>query len=251
MRKAYLIGLFWLSLTILLLVVQARSDEPIEQPSRAIPQPQCVQVAVADRMGGSLGTGAYIGPKLVVTCWHVVKDRKSDDSVTVKFPLPLTITYDGRAVADIKWQEIPGTVILSERKKELALIELESTPHCAPLSLSSGVEVGQTVSIQGYGGGKYKQLWGTVYEKKLAPDTRSDFIWFQIEGAISVSGDSGGPVIDERGRYVGTLWGADTGLTAFLPSDIVIEAVLDLGKELENFDVPPLPDDYSLDTGAK
>lgn len=242
MRKAYLIGLFWLSLTILLLVAQARPSEPIAQPCRATPQPQCVRVVVDDGGGrGSLGTGAYIAPKLVATCWHVVQDRRADDAVIIRFPQPITISIPGgTTIQQIEWKNIRGTVRVSKKNMELALIELDELPDCEPLKFCTRLDFGQPLSIQGYGGGKYKQLWGRLYEKMLAPGPNADYIWYQIEGAEAVSGDSGGPVLDEQGRYTGTLWGANNGKTGFLDSVKVMREAMEAGFDIPNFHVPPV-----------
>jgi S1-C subfamily serine protease len=168
-------------------------------PVRAVPQPQCVRVFVKDKEGMSAGSGALIDSDLIVTCNHVVKDRKTDD-VEVMFP---------------SWEVIPGKVWKTDKKLDVALIKLLRDAECQPLSLN--LEVPSKLSIQGYGYGTYRQRWGKVSADIYAPGQGQKGVWREILVATARSGDSGGPVIDAEGRYCGTLWGAGGDGTMFTP----------------------------------
>ena len=78
---------------------------------------------------------------------------------------------------------------------------------------------GQTLSLQGYGSGIWKQEWGILSELEYRGG------WRKITGANARSGDSGGPIIDTLGRYAGTLWGSREGETYFTPASTVAELV--------------------------
>jgi len=177
----------------------------------------------------------------VVTCWHVTQDRKSDESIVVMFPKTLTVQVGDTTIQQVVWKNIEGTLLMEDRNIELAIIELGEEPDCQPLMLSNEdkFEEGTVLSLQGYGGSKYKQLWGKVAEKMLI-NRKGEIIWHQLEGASSVSGDSGGPILDIDGKYAGTLWGSDGKITGFLNAVLVREEVLKIGKEVNDIVVPPL-----------
>lgn len=179
------------------------AGQEIEQPTRAAPQPQCVRVLVDDGEGRSSGTGALIAPRLVVTCCHVVKDR-AGDSVEILFP---------------NWQVVSGKVFHTVKSPDLAFIRLDAAPPCQPLSLASRLT--SPLSVQGYGYGPYRQSWGVL------SDARYNAGYRKVEGAAARSGDSGGPVIDAEGKFVGTLFGSIDGETYFTPVGVILKHIPD------------------------
>jgi S1-C subfamily serine protease len=159
------------------------------------PLPQCVRVLVEDKNGRSSGSGAYVeslrlAECLVVTCYHNIKDRKTDD-VEILFP---------------NWQLISGSVVKVDRRLDVAIIQLAQTPTCKPLPVSTDLTA--KLTIHGYGYGPYKQQTGSLGTAGK---------WRKVIGAAARSGDSGGPVINERGEFVGVLWGSVDGETYFTP----------------------------------
>jgi len=188
-----------LIITALIIGSQLKAQE---QPRRASPQPQTVRIYVEDKGGRSAGSGGLIAQKLVVTCNHVVKDRKSE-RVTIQFP---------------DWQLVEGTVVKIDSEYDLALILLDKPPQgVLPFNVAP-LKPKQPLSIQGYAYGPYKQSWG------ILNDSTWGVGWRMVEGPVARSGDSGGPVINEEGAFVGTLWGsaADDG-TYFTPADIILK----------------------------
>jgi S1-C subfamily serine protease len=178
------------------LVAFVFGQEP-EQPTRAVPQDQCVRILVEDRDGNySLGSGALISDKFVATANHVVKDRATD-KVTVNFPN----------------QSIVGDVLGGDPNLDISIIMLAEVPKCKPLEVA---DAHGALSVQGYGSGKYKQQWGVL------STTTTIRGWYKVEGVEARSGDSGGPVIDVNGAFVGTLWGSVDGDTYFTPADKVL-----------------------------
>jgi S1-C subfamily serine protease len=167
------------------------------------PQKQCVRVIVADKGNmTSAGSGAFIRDRIVVTCNHVVADREQD-TVQVYFP--------GQGI-------FLGTVIGTDPMMDLAFIRLLETPRCEPFTVQ--VDFTTTdLTIQGYGEGVYRQRWGTL------SNTRTVKGWRKVVDAGARSGDSGGPVLDGCGDYVGTLWGSIDGETYFTPAQKVLEVL--------------------------
>jgi S1-C subfamily serine protease len=166
------------------------------------PQEQCVRVIVADKGNMiSKGSGAFIRDRIIVTSNHVVADRKQD-TVQVYFP--------GQGL-------FLGTVIGTDSVMDLAFIKLLDTPRCEPFTVQ--VNLTPDLTVQGYGEGVYRQRWGTL------SNTRTFKGWRKVVNAQARSGDSGGPVLDGCGDYVGTLWGSVDGETYFTPAQKVLEVL--------------------------
>lgn len=179
-------------------------QEP-EQPTRAVPQDQCVRIIVKDRDGNnSLGSGALIARRFVVTCNHVVKDRATD-KVTVKFP----------------GQTVTGVVLGGDKDQDISIIMIYEKLKHKPLEVNVVLPDG-LLSVQGYGSGKYKQSWGVLSDSIVTAQVGTGE-WRRIDDVVARSGDSGGPVIDVNGAFVGTLWGSVDGDTYFTPADKVME----------------------------
>jgi S1-C subfamily serine protease len=153
-----------------------------QEPCPLVPPAACVKVLVKDKGGEgdrSGGTGALIGPRLVVTCNHVVKDRQGD-KVEILFP---------------NWRLVQARVIAVDKKIDLCLIEMDED-HGTPFSLSVRAQwsTGDQFTVMGYGYGPFKAAQGP-----LNGSGWGDY-WKMVEDATARSGDSGGPVIDSEGR---------------------------------------------------
>jgi S1-C subfamily serine protease len=191
-----------------------------QEPTPAIPPSQVVRVLVEDRDGRSAGTGALIAADLVITANHVVKDRKRTNECEILFP---------------SWELIPGKVIGVDSKKDLALIRLSRKASCRPLGyMRSAPTPGDRLLVCGYGYAPFKAAWGKADSKKWGT-------WRQVLGARARSGDSGGPILDENGNYVGTLWGSDKDGTMYTPLPEVLRF---MSKHVKI--VPDPNDDYDL-----
>jgi S1-C subfamily serine protease len=196
------------------------------------PPPQCVSVLVQDKAtsdgpGRSGGSGALIGLRLIVTAHHVVKDRASD-RVEILFP---------------SWRLIAGKVVGVDKKRDLAFITLNEDADVSPFTVSdeSLWETGDKFSVMGYGYRPFKWQNGTLHKAKYSPSATGNMYYRVISGAEARSGDSGGPVLDEKGRYAGTLWGASRdGATFFSPINEVIKSI---NENMEMPDDFPKPDD--------
>jgi putative serine protease PepD len=154
----------------------------------------------------------------VVTNQHVVDGA---ESVTVKF-------HDG--------QEVEARVVGTDASTDVALLQLEEDVDVEPLQLgaSEGLEIGDPVVAIGSPFG----LEGTVttgivsaLDRQLrAPDG------FTIDGAIQTDaalnqGNSGGPLLDARGRVIGvnsqiaSESGGNDGIGYAVPIDTVKDVV--------------------------
>jgi hypothetical protein len=161
--------------TCFAVVTDKWSKEFSQQPEASRPPAACVRVIVDDEgPGRSYGSGGFIGPQLIVTANHVVKDREGDE-VEILFP---------------SWEVVRGKVIKTDSEIDLCLIELYSDPKTAePFSLCPRLVDGMELAINGYGYGTYKQQWGTLSSTRYTP-------WRCVNGAMARSGDSGGPLVD-------------------------------------------------------
>jgi hypothetical protein len=162
--------------------------------------------------GTSSGTGVLVdsAKKLLVTNAHVVGDSRA---AVVFFP----DLKDGRPVVErqhylenVKRLGIRGRVVAVDRKRDLALIELQKLPETArEVQLApEGIQPGERVQSIG-NPGSTDALWvytsGTVravYQKRFRTGAgEHDFRVVETQSPIN-SGDSGGPVVNNQGQLV-------------------------------------------------
>lgn len=162
--------------------------------------------------GTSSGAGVFIDTdkKLVMTNAHVVGDARN---TVVFFPE----VKNGRPIVDrdhylenVKKLGIKGRVIAVDRKRDLALIQLAKLPQDAKaIELADeGATPGEEVESIG-NAGTTEALWvyasGTVravYQKQFRTGAgEHDFKVVETQSPIN-SGDSGGPVVNSKGKLV-------------------------------------------------
>jgi S1-C subfamily serine protease len=174
--------------------------------------------------GNSWGSGALIDldNRLVITCFHVVDDSKV---VNVYFA-----GYDenGELVTDRDAYEdnfdalrstglaMKGHVVAIWKEKDLALVQLEDLPcdaHALPLAAETALR-GESVQCVGNSGVAEGTLWrytrGTVRNVYVKNELgfRRDVSILETDCA-SNGGDSGGPVVNDRGELVGVVSGGE------------------------------------------
>lgn len=162
------------------------------------PHPAVARIIVPERGATAFGSGTLIDVReqygLVVTNWHVVSDSRG--VVEVIFPngfrsqaRPLKVDSDWDLAALVIWR-----------------------PPIEPVKLASQPpRPGDTLTIHGYGQGQYRAARGrctSFYAPR--PDFPLEMLELDVEAR---QGDSGGPILNERGELAGVLFGAGQGTT--------------------------------------
>ncbi len=160
----------------------------------------------------SSGTGVLVDSerKLVVTNFHVVGDSRNAviffPEVTDGAPIVSRQHY----LKNVKRLGTRGSVIAIDRKRDLALIELDKLPENAQAIELAEESIGPGSDVQSIGNpGSTEALWvftsGTVravYQKKFRTGAgEHDFKVVETQSPIN-SGDSGGPVMNDEGKLV-------------------------------------------------
>jgi serine protease Do len=170
---------------------------PDAQPKQT-PMPAVVRVIATDRNSMSLGSGTLVDANdqygLVVTNWHVVRDAVGP--VEVLFP-------DGF--------HSMARIVRTDKEWDLAAL-LIWKPTVQPVPLSTNPpQLGEILTIAGYGSGEYKMQSGQCTQYlSPAPGKPSEIVEL---AAAARHGDSGGPILNNRGELVGVLFGEGGGRT--------------------------------------
>jgi hypothetical protein len=97
-----------------------------------------------------------------------------------------------------------GSLLGKDTNSDLALIRIPK-PKTYPVKIASqGVKVGDRVRKIGWGQGQYRMTSGVVQSTG----------WSMMISGSSRDGDSGGPIINSDGLFVGVLWGTTNDQTA-------------------------------------
>jgi hypothetical protein len=162
-----------------------------------IPQPvqvsvsQTVRVSVPDAGGNSMGSGTYLGDGLYTTAWHVMRDNPT-------------------AVATIRWsdgRQFTAKLVAKDPVFDQAVLESVDKPRGGVPLASANLAIGGRVYFAGYSSGTL-QPWEAKVRAYASPGQGSPSDWISADGSRpSIGGDSGGPVFDATGCYVGCLWG--------------------------------------------
>ena len=166
------------------------------------PHPAVVRVIVPDGDGVSLGSGALVGVTqthgLVLTNWHVVRDVVHDGvgQIVVAFP-------DGFRSG--------ATLLGTDRDWDLAALAIWR-PRVEPIRLAARPPVpGEPLQIAGYGPGSYRTATGRCIQY-VSPGGNHPFEMVELSAAAR-EGDSGGPILNQRGELAGVLFGSVDGRT--------------------------------------
>lgn len=155
----------------------------------------------ADEFPDSYGSGALISPTLLLTNWHVVKDRRQDPrnnnrAVQVRF-------NDGTRMF--------AAVLQQSQKWDVAILRIHPVKF-TPFVIGPDAKPGEKVTPQGFGFDyEYVSGTGTLSSKRFYPregDPKTEGDFFMVEGYAVRRGDSGGPVTDASGRLVGIQYGS-------------------------------------------
>jgi hypothetical protein len=166
--------------------------------SFARPHPAVVRVISPERDGTSFGSGALVETNevfgLVLTNWHVVRDAAG--VIGVFFP-------DGFCSA--------ATVVRTDRDWDLAAL-LIWRPKAQPIALAAEPpRPGELLTIAGYGSGAYRASAGRCTQY-ASPGGNQPFELVELDTPAR-DGDSGGPILNQRGELAGVLFGSAFGRT--------------------------------------
>ena len=163
------------------------------------PHPAIARITVPEKDGISYGSGTLIDVRgqfgLVVTNWHVVRDAAG--TVTVEFP-------EGHKSA--------AHVVRTDPDWDLAALAVHR-PKAEPLPITAEMpRVGEMLTIAGYGSGQYRSAAGPL-SGLAAPRFGFPEEMLDLAAVEARQGDSGGPIINQRGEVCGVLFGSAPGYT--------------------------------------
>jgi serine protease Do len=170
-----------------------------QTPSTSPTLPAVARITVVEKDGLSYGSGTLVDVRgefgLVVSNWHVIRDAAGP--ITAEFP-------DGF--------KSPAQVVKTDKDWDLAALSIYR-PHATPMPIS-GVppQPGEPLTIAGYGSGQWRMSSGRCTQY-LAPGV--EFPHEMVELAAEArQGDSGGPILNQRGELAGVLFGSGPGYTS-------------------------------------
>jgi hypothetical protein len=174
--------------------LQAAQKKTRGETVSTTPHPSIARIIVPEKDGVSYGSGSLIdvrdGYGLVVTNWHVVRD--ANGAISVLFP-------DGFSSK--------AEVVKVDKDWDLAALSIRK-PAAAPLPMT-GVppRPGQKLFIAGYGSGDFRAASGNCLGYG-SPEQGMPQELVEVD-AEARHGDSGGPILNERGEIAGVLFGTN------------------------------------------
>jgi hypothetical protein len=146
------------------------------------------------KIGSSLGSGAYLGDRLVLTCAHLFRGEGTIEGY-VWFPNGERHRCIARTIDNV-WDQ--------------AVLELRTNSARPALRLaSSNPQQGDDLYAYGYGrGSRVMVTRGKVVGYKACSTSTRSADWLEMSGRAD-EGSSGGPIVNSNGRLVGNLWGTD------------------------------------------
>jgi hypothetical protein len=201
--------LLWCALFLAFLAVAHADDFGISRRTPVQPQqqynqqilPNVARIIAFDSGGQSFGTGSYIGVYgeygVIVTNWHVVCETEPQSLVHVHFPSGFSSF---------------GAVIETDRTWDLALIAISKPPQSIPTLriAQTPSKPGDPLWIVGFGSGEYRSAGGRCVRYAALSTEGTAAPLEIIEVSVSArKGDSGGPILNQRGELAGVLFGSD------------------------------------------
>lgn len=220
------LGLAALGLGLLGWLTGIAAQEPASGASvykKAIPSVTWIHSTRSN--GKATGSGALIDKeaRLVLTNYHVVEENPRATVFFPQFrdgsPIPERTFYLER----MNRYGIPGRVIALDKSADLAIIQLESVPRDIPAIPLAKASPGPGDTVHSIGNpGKSGALWGyvkggvrNVYRKKWQAElAKGRVVTFEAKvietDSATNPGDSGGPLLNDRGELVGVTQGGAT-----------------------------------------
>lgn len=195
--------------------------------------PAVVRVVTPLSDGTSYGSGTLVGHTqqlgLVVTNWHVV--RGATGTIMVLFP-------DGFHSA--------ARILKTDQEWDLAALAIWR-PNVQPVPVAAYTpQRGEFLTIAGYGSGWYQASTGRVTQY-VAPNVNSPFEMVEVSTSAR-DGDSGGPILNNRGELAGVLFGTAGGRTSGSYCGRVRTFLMTVLDDFQRLDNGP-PAMYARNTG--
>src|SRR5262249_11410696 len=185
-----------------------------------------------------VGTGwiANVDKKWLITNYHIVGDAKTVEVVFPQFRDRKLVSTRAEYLREFNRWKIDGRVLRRDPQRDLALVELASLPvgsQALPLAAKHGAP-GDAVLIIGNRGDLEQRWVQTSGHLRQAFVSADGYPWrteklargcrlLALQAPIN-EGDSGGPVLNERGDVVGVasaiLWHAQKATTAIDATDV-------------------------------
>ena len=196
----------------------------------------------------SSGTGVLVDAekKLLITNFHVVGEARTAVIFFPDMKDDKPIVTRQHYLTEVKKLGVRGRVIGVDRKRDLALVELDKIPEGITAVTLASTSIGPGEDVQSIGNpGTTDALWvytsGTVravYEKTLTTAT-SEYSFQVVETQSPINaGDSGGPVVNNKGELVAIS-------QAFSPKGRLVSYNIDISEVREFMASPfkpaPLP----------
>ncbi len=165
--------------------------------------------------GTSSGTGVLVDAerKLVITNAHVVGDSRSAVIFFRDLRDDRPIVEKSHYLKNVKKLGVRGRVVAVDRKRDLALVELEKLPKNAKAIEMAAESTSPGESIDSIGNpGASDALWvytsgkvRSVYTKRFRTGAgEHEFKVVETQSPLN-SGDSGGPVVGKDGKLIGVV----------------------------------------------
>ena len=150
-----------------------------------------VRVVATDGNSQYLGSGGYIGHRMVLTAAHVTRGTRQVHIVTRR------------------GTRIPASVVAQDSSVDVSLLALSADPKLQPLPIAGkNPQRGERIYFAGFGGmhQRFRIVKGNAVHY-VSPMSGPQGAWFETTYQAR-QGDSGGPTINAAGQLVGPLWGA-------------------------------------------
>jgi len=202
-------------LAVLLLVTSAISAPPAVENAA---KDSTVLVKSIRQKGCAYGSAAYIGNDMFITNHHVIEGAKS---ITIAIPMT-AILHDVKVVAVNAKADVAILISKNPVKRIKAVKFAIVTPRLTPIYAA------------GYGSSLHDKHAGEflrVYGGGLPRFNLKNKNWYRFagDGGCSISGDSGGPAFNEKGEYIGPIWGTDKVNTYAVRSAVILGMLATLG----------------------
>ena len=197
----------------------------IEAAAAEVAERVCGVVAEVRTRGGGAGTGTVWRPDGMIVTNHRVVPR---DQAVVTLP---------------NGQKLPAEVVARDPRNDLAIVKVEATGlTAASIGDARGLRVGELVLAVGHPFGlRCAVTIGVVSAAlgELGPNGGREMIRADV---LLGPGNSGGPLVDARGRVVGINAMVAGGMALAVPSHLV-ERLLEgrplLGVGVQDVELPP------------